>query len=173
MKFVGPSKKRPQFIDEVEISYKIQKSTVIQLPGWRVVYLINHIWTPVHPFFGKRQEQNQDTAFKWLKPLGTGGSCLHGINLQPKATTRVGAFDLDGTVIKSGFNVTFEWWRSSVPDKLRELHQTGYDRQILTRYPVSPANFQLFSTYNFQSSSQASSVENLEREDITYGRGSE
>jgi bifunctional polynucleotide phosphatase/kinase len=63
--------------------------------------------------------------------------------LQPKATSKVAALDLDGTVIKSDFKAvsgkpTFEWWRSSIPDKLRELHQSGYDRQILTRYPVSP-----------------------------------
>lgn len=98
--------------------------------------VLNHIRTPVHPFFGKSQEQNQDTAFQWLKPLGTAGSCLHGINLQPKATTKVAALDLDGTVIKSDFKATFEWWTSSIPDKLRELHQSGYDRQILTRYPI-------------------------------------
>jgi bifunctional polynucleotide phosphatase/kinase len=53
--------------------------------------------------------------------------------------TKVAAFDLDGTVIKSDFKAvsrkpTFEWWRSSIPDKLRELHQSGYDCQILTRY---------------------------------------
>ena len=142
MKSVGPSKKRPKSVDEAETSHKIQKSTINQLSGWRMV--LNHIWTPVHPFFGKPQEQNQDTAFQWLKPLGTVGSCLHGINLQPKATTKVAALDLDGTVIKSDFRSvsgkpTFEWWRPSIPDKLRELHQSGYVPQILTRYPISPA----------------------------------
>jgi bifunctional polynucleotide phosphatase/kinase len=92
---------------------------------------------PVHPFFGKPQEQEQDTTFQWLKPLGTAGTCLHGINLQPKARTKVAAFDLDDTMIKSDFKAasgkpTFEWWRPSIPDKLRELHLSGYGRQILT-----------------------------------------
>lgn len=92
---------------------------------------------PVHPFFGKPQEQEQDTTFQWLKPLGTAGTCLHGINLQPKARTKVAAFDLDDTVIKSDFKAasekpTFEWWRPFIPDKLCELHLSGYGRQILT-----------------------------------------
>jgi len=96
----------------------------------------------VHPFFGKPQDQKQDTTFQWLKPLGTAETCLHGINLQPKATTKVAALDLDGTVIKSDLKSsviasgkpTFEWWRSFIPDKLHELHQSGYGRLILTRY---------------------------------------
>lgn len=102
---------------------------------------------PVHPFFGKPQDQDQKqhTTFQWLKSLGTAGTCLHGINLQPKATTKVAGLDLDDTVIKSGFKAvtagkpTFEWWRSSVPDKLRELHQSGYGRLILTCHFVSLA----------------------------------
>lgn len=123
-------------------------------------------------------EQNQNAAFQWLKPLGTAGSCLHGINLQPKATTKVAALDLDGTVIKYDFKAvsgkpTFEWWTSSIPDKLRELHQSGYDRRFLRVTLFHQQNFQLFSTCNFQSSYQASRLENLERKDITNRRGSE
>lgn len=94
---------------------------------------------PVHPFFGKPQDQKQDAPFQWLKSLGTTGTCLHGINLQPKAASKVAALDLDGTVIQSAVNSsgkpTFEWWRSSVPDKLRELHQSGYDHLTLTHWP--------------------------------------
>ena len=92
----------------------------------------------------KPEEQNKNTAFQWLKPLGTAGSCLHAINLQPKATTKVAALDLDGSVIKSDFKAvsgkpTFEWWRSSIPDKLRELHQTGYDPSDSDSLPYSQA----------------------------------
>lgn len=115
------------------------KKVLSNYPDQRAVFNLS----PVHPFFGKLQGRIQDTAFQWLKPLGTAGTCLHGINLQPKAVAKVAALDLDGTVIKSNLNAvsaggkpTFEWWRSSVPDKLRELHQSGYGHPILTRHPV-------------------------------------
>ncbi|KAF8803640.1 PNK3P-domain-containing protein [Phlegmacium glaucopus] len=118
----GPSMKRPLSASGPETSHKIQK---------------------IHPFFGKPQDQKQDTAFQWLKPLGTTGTCLHGINLEPKATTKVAALDLDGTVIKSDVSAsgkpTFEWWRSSVPDKLRELHQSGYSLLIISNQGIKPA----------------------------------
>ena len=85
----------------------------------------------------KPQEKKDATSegpFQWLQPLGPTGSCLHGINLQPKASQKVATFDLDGTVIKSSFATksaagqppSWEWWRASVPDKLKELHETGY-----------------------------------------------
>lgn len=109
----------------------------------RIVYFSDVEYTDtcfcsVHPFFMKPQEKNLDAVsegpFQWLAPLGPTGSCLHGINLQPKASQKVATFDLDGTVIKSSFATksaagqppSWEWWRASVPDKLKELHETGY-----------------------------------------------
>lgn len=84
-----------------------------------------------HPFFMKPEEKraldaSSNSAFQWLKSLGTQGSCLHGINLQPAATSKVAALDLDGTLIKQEFGKSnFAWWNSRVPQKLRDLHGSG------------------------------------------------
>ncbi|KAF8163100.1 polynucleotide kinase 3 phosphatase-domain-containing protein [Crassisporium funariophilum] len=101
----------------------------------------------VHPFFGKPEEKKHEGSFQWLKPLGTKGSCLHGINLQPKASMKVAALDLDDTVIKSQFGSklattgkpTWEWWRSSIPGKLKELHESGYALIIISNQAIKPA----------------------------------
>lgn len=49
------------------------------------------------------------------------------MNKEPGLETKVAAFDLDGTVIKSTFakaksKVPFEWWNKAVLPKLKELH---------------------------------------------------
>ncbi|KAF9567654.1 PNK3P-domain-containing protein [Agrocybe pediades] len=95
--------------------------------------------TKIHPFFLKKtvdEEQKPKGSFQWLEPLGPAKSCLHGINLQPKASEKVAALDLDGTVItmtkmKPGIPA-FAWWRSLVPDKLRELHRDGYSIVLIS-----------------------------------------
>ncbi len=87
----------------------------------------------VHPFFTKPLEKAPTQgAFQWLQPLGPKRSCLYGINLEPKASSKVAALDLDGTIIKShikGKSVDgkpeWEWWRSFVPEKLRVLSEEG------------------------------------------------
>ncbi|KAF8906030.1 polynucleotide kinase 3 phosphatase-domain-containing protein [Gymnopilus junonius] len=104
---------------------------------------------PVHPFFTKRQntENTPEGSFQWLKPLGPTGSCLHGINLQPKASSKVAALDLDGTVIQADFGSktakgqrpTWAWWRSSIPDKMKELHEAGYAIVLVSNQAVKPA----------------------------------
>ncbi|KAG9318286.1 polynucleotide kinase 3 phosphatase-domain-containing protein [Chiua virens] len=89
--------------------------------------------TKIHPFFAK-PSGSSPTSFQWLKPaLGLKRSCLHGINLAPPARSKIALFDLDGTVIKwNGFGKKrgeaqkWEWWRQSVPSKLKEVHQAGY-----------------------------------------------
>jgi hypothetical protein len=85
----------------------------------------------VHPFFSKGQDKDPGT-FQWLPPLGPNRSCLHGINLHPKASQKVAAFDLDGTIINSALRgkvvdgkPAWEWWRSFVPDKLKTLVEEG------------------------------------------------
>ncbi|KAI0288305.1 polynucleotide kinase 3 phosphatase-domain-containing protein [Russula brevipes] len=85
--------------------------------------------------------------FRWLTPaLGPTRSCLHGVHLSPTASSRVAAFDLDSTVIKSSFVQVgragskggkrvikkqtngggWEWWRAVVPQKLQEAHDSGF-----------------------------------------------
>jgi bifunctional polynucleotide phosphatase/kinase len=70
--------------------------------------------------------------FQWLSPLGSNGSCLHGVNLNPKSSSKVAIFDLDGTLIKSEFHNKpvdgkpgWEWWKLNIPSKLAELHTSG------------------------------------------------
>jgi hypothetical protein len=85
----------------------------------------------VHPFFSKKDSTPQGT-FQWFSPLGPNRSCLHGINLHPKASHKVAAFDLDGTIINSALRgkvvdgkPVWEWWRSFVPDRLKSLVDEG------------------------------------------------
>src|SRR6266850_2897010 len=108
----------------------------------------------VFPIFEKRgagdEETEEKKPFRWLTPsLGPTRSCLHGVHLAPTASSRVAAFDLDGTVIKSQFiqvgragskggasgskrvmkrqasGLGWEWWRAVVPQKLKEAHDSG------------------------------------------------
>lgn len=81
------------------------------------------------------------SPFRWLSPVDH--TCLRGVHLSPlqiylesrnradPSSVKVAAFDLDGTLIRfAGFGVKgpvkFDWWRASVPDKLKELHAQGY-----------------------------------------------
>ena len=99
----------------------------------------------VFPIFGKAGASDKtptNSTFSWLSPLGPGKTCLHGTNLSPSPTSKVAAFDLDGCVIRSSFGAgskakgaakekgksegsLFEWWRPTVPKKLKEVHDDG------------------------------------------------
>ncbi|KAH7927691.1 PNK3P-domain-containing protein [Leucogyrophana mollusca] len=93
----------------------------------------------VHPFFSKAIGSTS-SDFQWLKPsLGPKRTCLHGINLSPQSRSKVAAFDLDGTIIKSNHRnknkasaLQWEWWRSSVPSILQGLHQDGYSIVLIS-----------------------------------------
>ncbi|RDB21211.1 Bifunctional polynucleotide phosphatase/kinase [Hypsizygus marmoreus] len=99
----------------------------------------------VHPFFAKRVDSPQTGAFRWLDPLGPSRSCLHGINLSPRAAVKVAAFDLDGTLIKSEFgnkgsptSPSWEWWRNLIPTKLKEVYDSGYSILIISNQALKP-----------------------------------
>jgi bifunctional polynucleotide phosphatase/kinase len=92
----------------------------------------------VFPIFAKQPDAGSTNtgAFRWINPpIGPKKSCLHGIHLEPKATTKIAAFDLDGCLIESTFkggrkvksdsDVSFTWWRSIVPKRLKQLHEDG------------------------------------------------
>jgi bifunctional polynucleotide phosphatase/kinase len=81
----------------------------------------------VHPFFTKPlpSQETDLSPFNWRKSLGIHGTCLHGINLKPVSSTKVAAFDLDGTLIKGLKGSLWEWWREVVPSRLKELHDEG------------------------------------------------
>ncbi|KAI0713316.1 PNK3P-domain-containing protein [Earliella scabrosa] len=92
------------------------------------------------PLFAKPGSSSADpsSTFRWISPsLGSKRSCLHGVNGEPKSLSKVAAFDLDGCLIQSTFPKKgappkFEWWRKSVPNKLRQVHEDGYSIVIIT-----------------------------------------
>ncbi|KAL7283120.1 hypothetical protein ACG7TL_002546 [Trametes sanguinea] len=92
------------------------------------------------PLFNKPGQTSSDStsSFRWLSPaLGPKRTCLHGVNHDPKPSSKVAAFDLDGCLIKGTFPKkgappSFEWWRPVVPKKLKELHEQGYAIVIIT-----------------------------------------
>ncbi|KAI9454202.1 PNK3P-domain-containing protein [Russula earlei] len=107
------------------------------------------------PIFENRSAVDEEKPFKWLTPLGPTRSCLHGIHLAPTASSRVAAFDLDGTVIKSPFfevgrtgskgssrskrvirkqanGLEWEWWRAVVPQRMKEAHDSGFSVALIS-----------------------------------------
>lgn len=93
-------------------------------------------YSAVHPMFLPRNQSApakiDSDAFRWLAMLG--GSCHHGVHLNPKSSPKVAAFDLDGTLIKPNSGAAFakdatdwKWWgeASVVTKKLKELHDDG------------------------------------------------
>jgi hypothetical protein len=115
--------------------------------------LPHHLLSSVFPIFEKRgagDGEAEQKPFRWLTPsLGPSRSCLHGVHLAPTASSRVAAFDLDGTVIKSPYTLNqvgrkgskgggtkrmfqktahgleWEWWKAVVPQRLKEVHDSG------------------------------------------------
>jgi bifunctional polynucleotide phosphatase/kinase len=66
-----------------------------------------------------------------VHPMGN-GSVMHGINLAPKARTKVAAFDLDGTLIATKTGYVFpngaedwKWWHADIPKRLKDLYERG------------------------------------------------
>ncbi|KDR81406.1 hypothetical protein GALMADRAFT_239283 [Galerina marginata CBS 339.88] len=122
----GPSKKRKLLEAVADTTQKVAK---------------------IHPFFSKPSEKKAEGSFQWLKSLGSTGSCLYGVNLKPKASTKVAALDLDGTIIKSEFGnktekgkpPTWTWWRSFIPEKLKELHDAGYAIVLVSNQGIKSA----------------------------------
>ncbi|KAH9029373.1 polynucleotide kinase 3 phosphatase-domain-containing protein [Lactarius hengduanensis] len=96
-------------------------------------------------------------AFRWLTPsLGPARSCLHGVHLAPRASLRVAAFDLDSTLIKfvrtgskgnkraakttsTTNGPEWEWWKAVVPQKLKEVHDSGYSVVLISNQNIKSA----------------------------------
>lgn len=112
---------------------------------------VPHKTTKVHPFFHKLADTASSGSFIWLDPLGHSRSCLHALNLKPKSSSKVAAFDLDGTLIKSEFPkmkgispLHWEWWRASIPAKLKELSVSGYAIVIISNQALKPPTLKLW-----------------------------
>lgn len=111
------------------------------------------------PIFEKRGQSDGKTdvqAFRWLTPsLGPTRSCLHGVHLAPSASSRVAAFDLDSTLIKfararskgdkkratktTTNGLEWEWWKAVVPQKLKEVHDSGYSIVVISNQNLKSA----------------------------------
>lgn len=110
--------------------------------------------------FDKRGESDGKAdaqAFRWLTPsLGPARSCLHGVHLAPRASLRVAAFDLDSTLIKfvrtgskgnkraakttsTTNGPEWEWWKAVVPQKLKEVHDSGYSVVLISNQNIKSA----------------------------------
>lgn len=90
----------------------------------------------VAPIFLKKA--NVPSAFRWEKPnLGPNKTLLHGVNLEPKTSPKIAAFDLDDTLIRStspnAIDGKWKWWASQIPVKLKELYEDGYANRTLFR----------------------------------------
>ena len=133
------SKRNADHLDQTE-SVKAAKSAKCRSSA-------HHVWVrmivmsgTVFPIFSKQPTTNEvdDSAFRWISPaIGPNKSCLHGVHLEPQATSKLAAFDLDGCLIESSFGKgkktksdkdkapSFTWWRPAVPKKLKQLHEEG------------------------------------------------
>jgi bifunctional polynucleotide phosphatase/kinase len=125
---MSPELSKKRHIDSSELPPSTNKQKAIK-GGFK-----NHInvyakaqAVSVHPFFSRAAQDNSNAPFQWVKPsIGPKRTCLYGINLQPKCYTKVAAFDLDGTLIKSGSHgLKWEWLRGAVPSKLKDVHDAG------------------------------------------------
>lgn len=109
------------------------------------------------PIFAK---QDTSHSFRWIEPpLGQDRTCLHGINLSPKPSSKIAAFDLDGCLIQSSFgrktkglppSPPYAWWRPVVPKRLQELHEEGYVHieETLTRRLTSLESYSIVIVTN-------------------------
>ncbi|KAA1478773.1 PNK3P-domain-containing protein [Dentipellis sp. KUC8613] len=96
------------------------------------------IFAPAHP----------DPSFRWAPARGPKRACLHAIHLAPAPSAKVAVFDLDGTLIKSTIGVkkrpkaspfVWAWWRDSVPEKLKQVHESGYAVVIISNQGIRSA----------------------------------
>ncbi|KAJ7070578.1 polynucleotide kinase 3 phosphatase-domain-containing protein [Mycena amicta] len=93
----------------------------------------------IHSCFAKNlaavSESTSARTLRWLPPLGASQTCLHSVNLEPKSSSKVAIFDLDGTVIASLRDtppLEWRWWNECVPAKLAEAAKDGYAIVLIT-----------------------------------------
>ncbi|PWY97736.1 PNK3P-domain-containing protein [Testicularia cyperi] len=86
-------------------------------------------------------------GFKWLEPIGSGGTCLHGVFGEPAANSLVALYDLDGTIVRPKGGKTwpsskdeydYEFILPNVLDKIRDQHSEGYSIVIVTNQKQTP-----------------------------------
>lgn len=78
----------------------------------------------VYDLFDTSRKKPVD-SLTWSKPAG---SCLHAVHKSPQSSSKVAAFDLDGTVIASlndKDKLRWHWWNAGVPAKLAKVASEG------------------------------------------------
>ncbi|KAG8909777.1 hypothetical protein FRC00_009469 [Tulasnella sp. 408] len=129
----GPSKGSKVARSESESNGELGR-----LDAWTTGSTTNVQDLAVHPFF-RPKTGAEPGPIQWLGWLG--GTCRHGIHLQPKSSTKVAAFDIDGTLIKPKSGAKFakdhedwKWWADGtvIPKKLKELDEEGYSIVLVT-----------------------------------------
>ncbi|SNX85434.1 related to bifunctional polynucleotide phosphatase/kinase [Melanopsichium pennsylvanicum] len=82
---------------------------------------------------------------KWLDPIGSNGTCLHGVYGEPQPCSKVAFYDLDGTLVrpKNGktfpsktdeydFSFLFPTLNPSIVTRLRSQHDDGHAIVVIT-----------------------------------------
>ncbi|GAA5912573.1 hypothetical protein JCM6882_004806 [Rhodosporidiobolus microsporus] len=96
---------------------------------------------------------NQKKEDKWLSPLGTGSGrgCGHYVWGEPKGSSKVAAFDIDGTVIQPKEGRKFPRdetdWQFVYPEvvpKIRDAHAAGFSIVLITNQAGSPKQQEKF-----------------------------
>ncbi|KAH9464469.1 hypothetical protein Pst134EB_004004 [Puccinia striiformis f. sp. tritici] len=93
-----------------------------------------HVSKKTAPIF---QNMKAGLKLKWLEPIE--GTCLHGRCGDPSPSSKIAAFDIDGTLIRVKSGKKFptnadDWklWASNVPKKLQEAHANGFAIVLLS-----------------------------------------
>ncbi|KAI9313286.1 polynucleotide kinase 3 phosphatase-domain-containing protein [Dichotomocladium elegans] len=88
----------------------------------------------VHPFFNQKQR-----SLRWISALPTVLVAHSAADQEPLARSKVAAFDLDSTLIKTRTGRVFakdstdwQWWHTSIPEKLEQLYNDGFRIVILS-----------------------------------------
>lgn len=110
-----------------------QKSQNVKLKVFTTATWRSNFYTSVYSIFTKPDPSSTESTFRWDTPFGEKKTCLHGINLSPKISPKIAAFDLDGCLIESSFGFkakgtqhSVKLWRNSVPTKLKEALSSGW-----------------------------------------------
>ncbi|GAA5986189.1 hypothetical protein JCM11641_002883 [Rhodosporidiobolus odoratus] len=96
---------------------------------------------------------NQQKEYKWLAPLGSGSGrgCGHFVWGEPKGSSKVAAFDIDGTVIQPKEGRKFPRdetdWQMLYPEvvpKIRDAHAAGFAIVLISNQAGQPKSQEKF-----------------------------
>ncbi|KPV76179.1 uncharacterized protein RHOBADRAFT_42507 [Rhodotorula graminis WP1] len=87
----------------------------------------------------------------WFANLGSGKGCGHFVSRSPAPSTKIAAFDIDGTLIRPHGNSKYpksdsdwEWISPHVVPKLRKLHADGFAIVLFTNQALTDTRLNWF-----------------------------